>query len=192
MTIHAKCTLFFESADEEGWSEKFYLGSTDITAAQTSMNTIIPLRAAMLASTMNIIYGRVSDVTIKGDSLPPTITMPTAGTYSATGASLLEANTALNVQLFASATQKNRIFLRGLRSDVVVGREYKAPTGFSTAFSAWSSAMITANVVVQHRTVVGPPPVYTYNTVSAINIIGATARKPGRPFGLPVGRRKRP
>jgi hypothetical protein len=182
--------MFFGTPDNEGWSESVYLSATDLIAAQTAMDTLLPLRAALLASTEEIVYARVSDVTVKGDSLLTTVALPVPGTYSPVGASLLEANTALLLVLFANPTQKNRIFLRGLRSDTIVGREYKAPSAFATALTGYKSGLIAANCMTRNRATIGPPPTYTYHVVTSIAVSKATARKPGRPFGLPLGRRR--
>ena|SRR5262249_8505410 len=190
MTVEAKMTLFFSSQDSEGWSESFYFSAATLIAVEDTMNTVIPLRAALMPSDFSIIYGRVSDVAIKGDSLQATgTTFPVVGTYSGAG-DTLEANTALLVVSFATASIKNRIFMRGLTSDVVLAREYQAPSLFTTAFTSWADAIIAGGAVCRHRTAAGPPPVYSYTTTGNITVVLATARKPGRPFGLPVGRRR--
>ena len=191
MSITAKMTLFFESLDAEGWSESTYHSATDINEAATFIVNIVAKRADMLDSHFSIIYARVSDVAVKGDSLvSATQVFPVVGTLLTSG-DQLEANTALNVELFNSASIKNRLFIRGLNSGVVKGREYLGPVNFTTAFTAWSAQQLTNGSQCRHRTSVGPPPVYTYVDTATFSVVGATARKPGRPFGLPVGRRKR-
>jgi hypothetical protein len=192
VTINAKATIFFQSEDEEGWSEGFYISSTDLAAAAGTLASIIPLRAAMMDPHFSMIYSRVSDVEVKGDSLvAPSITFPVVGTLTDAG-DQLEANTALNVEIFASPSVKNRIFIRGLNIAVIRGREYLAPAGFSAAFEAWDLYLTGNGLMCRHRTAVGPPPTYDYVAATGISPIGATARKPGRPFGLPVGRRRVP
>lgn len=188
-----KCSFFFETPDAEGWSESFYLAGATIDVVEPNLTTVIlPARLAMLPTDMQMIYGRVSDVTVKGDSLVCNTPFPKPGTYDFTGFSLLEANTALLAILFATPLIKNRIFIRGLSSDVVAGREYQAPSAFDTAFTSWGSALLANGLVARHRTAVGPPPTYSYTAVTTVSVNKATARKPGRPFGLPVGRRRHP
>ena len=192
MTITARWEIFFQSVDDEGWSEGGYLAALDLPTAASSLDTIITARKALLDPNFSMIYARVSDVAVKGDSLPPASTvMPVQGTYAGVGTTL-EANTALNVLLFADPSKKNRIFMRGLNGKVVAGREYLAPSDWDTAFTAWVSALSTVGEQVRHRTAIGPPPTYAYAVMASSVVIGATARKPGRPFGLPVGRRSVP
>lgn len=188
--VNAKATIFFDSTDSEGWSEKFYLTGADLTTIRGFLDTILPLRLAMLHTSFRAVYARVSDVAVKGDSLLTTVALPAFGTYTpAAGITQLEANTAILAELFASPLIKNRMFLRGLSSDVVNGREYTGITGWETAFTAWGGGLIANGCVARHRTAIGPPPTYSYTTITTVSTVKATARKPGRPFGLPVGRR---
>jgi|SRR5215813_170346 len=191
MSITAKATLFWDSTDSEGWSESFYMTAADITAARSAMDTVIANRLDLAFTTFRLVYARVSDVAIKGDSLVSALNYPLFGTYAPTGPGIvaLEANCALDCQLFATSAIKNRTFLRGLSSDVINGRAYMAPSGWDANFTVWATSMISHTVVARHRISVGPPPTYNYTAVTALHIIGATARKPGRPFGLPRGRR---
>jgi len=190
MSINVRGQMFFTTDDNEGWSEGFYMIATNIAAAQTQLDTLVSQRTGFLSADSSIIYARVSDVAIKGDSLLTTITLPAVGGYAPAGTSALEANSALMVELFASSVLKNRIFLRGMRSDTIIGRSYEPPTGFLTDLNTWITAMLAAGVAVRHRTAIGPPPTYSYTSVTSISAVKATARKPGRPFGLVVGRRR--
>lgn len=189
MSINVRCQMFFTTDDNEGWSEGIYLISTSIASAQTALDAFVPLRAAFLSADASIVYARVSDVAIKGDSLLTTLSLPVLGTYAPAGSSPLEANTAVLLEIFASSILKNRVFFRGLRSDTVVGREFTPPVGFTTPVGAYLTSLMTSGLAVRHRTAIGPPPTYSYTLATSANTVKATARKPGRPFGLPVGRR---
>jgi hypothetical protein len=189
MTINAKMTLFWSTPYNEGWSESFYLGQTDISAAQSHMDTLIPLFQACRTTAHELVYARVSDQAIKGDSLVTTLGLPMFGTHSlGTNEHLLEGNTCLLCTLFASSTVKNHTFFRGLTTDTVQGRLYVTSGWFPTAFSTLAAALIVAAAECRHRTSKGPPPTYTYVPATSYSIIKATARKPGRPFGIVRGR----
>lgn len=189
MSITAKATLFFVSPDSEGWSESFYLSSATINNARTAMDTIIGARLALLADVHKLIYARVSDVAVKGDSLLTQNALPQFGTYPTTGVTVLEANTCVLAELFATSLIKNRIFIRGITGDVVGGREYLAPSAWDTAFTTWGSVLLSNTAQARHRVSVGPPPTYSYTNITSVFVDKATARKPGRPFDLPRGRR---
>lgn len=188
-----RASYYFVTRDNEGWSENLYLSAADIDTAATNAAGYIAPRMDLSPDNVDMVYGKVSDMTIKGDSLiitPATGFFPFIGTWTAdpVGA-YLEANTALLIELLATASRKNRIFLRGLSLDVVTGREYKSPTGYNaklTALFTWLVANVeiaTTNKPVTH------PPVYTFAACVAAYLKGPTARKPGRPFSLPVGRK---
>jgi len=127
---------------------------------------------------------------VKGDSLISGGPFPILGTYTpATPDTSLEANTALLIVIGAGANKHNRIFVRGLCLEVVTGREYRAPAAFVTALTAYLTPMIgfmyVRQQVVPHTT----PPTYTYTVSTAAFLKRVSARKPGRPFALPVGRK---
>ena len=115
---------------------------------------------------------------------------PFVGTYTEdpVGA-FLEANTALLIEMLAGSVNKNRLFLRGLSLDVVTGREYKAPSGFVTALTALTTFLVGTFVVRKQVVPHTVPPSYTYTTMDNAYFKGVTARKPGRPFDLPRGRK---
>lgn len=187
-----KISYFFQTNDSEGWSENYYVQETDIqTAATFGAGNIAP-RMALSPNNVSLIYARASDVAVKGDSLILPGTYPVVGTYTlSTGETPLEANSALMIRIFATALVKGRVFLRGLSSGVIVGRDYGAPALFVTRLAAYFAGWATF-AYVRHRTSKGPPPVYTYVVSTSLLLDGVSARKPGRPFGQPRGRKAQP
>lgn len=185
---------YFSTKDNEGWSENFIVNATDIAAAASQASASIVHRMALSPNNVDMVFGKVSDVSIKGDSLivlPATGTYPFIGTWAEdpTGA-YLEANTALLIEIVTATGKKNRVFLRGLSLDVVTGREFKNPTGYEAALTTWMGDLAGSDRMV--RTQNKPhthPPTYTYTAASEAHFRHVTARKPGRPFGLPVGRK---
>lgn len=187
------CSYYFVTKDNEGWSENFYLQSADISSAATSASQYILPRTALSPDNVDLVYAKVSDVDIRGDSkiaLPLSGSFPYAGTYVADPVgSYLEANTAMLIELIGSPSKKNRFFLRGLSLDVVTGREYKAPAAFDTALTALTTFIVGRFLV---RTQVQPttvPPTYNYDACTDAFFTKVSARKPGRPFSMPRGRK---
>jgi len=188
-----KASFYLNSNDAEGWSENFYVSEADINTAATTAAGYIAPRMALSANNIHMVFGKVSDVTVKGDSLivlPMSGNYPFVGTYTESPAGcFLEANTALLIELLAGATKKNRIFLRGLTLDVVTGRELLSPSGWASGFATWLTFIKThfqvRKQVVPHTT----PPTYTYTDADNAYFQRVTARKPGRPFGEPRGRK---
>jgi len=186
-----KCTMFLASQDNEGWTDNFYLSDTDIDAAVTEFDGFITDRLPLMGPAFSILWARVSDVAVKGDVAILPRTFPLDGTGTPTsGATPLEANTALKITVTATAVIHNRHFFRGLYSDTVDGRVYAAPSWFATAMATWLTRLKT-HTFCRHRTAVGPPPTYSYTAATQADLRGPSARKPGRPFGLPVGAHRR-
>lgn len=185
-------TYFWESGDAEGWSEHFYHQAANIATSQAAMDSLIPLLCALRDDYCNMIYARVSDVTVRGDSLASTLSFPQPGTYTIpVGEHDLEANSAILVQLFATSLLKNHWFLRGLTTSKIKGRSLVPETTWDTNFAAVASVLQGGTYSVRHRTSLGPPPTYSYTSIVTATDERATARKPGRPFGLLRGRIRR-
>jgi hypothetical protein len=139
---------------------------------------------------MFIQFSKVSDVAIKGDSLVVGSGYPKPGTYTPSAANLeLEVNTAILIEILATPAKKNRIFLRGLTLDAVVGREYQSTGPFDTPLQAWITILKTGPMVRTANKPITKPKVYTYANAINAYIGGVTARRPGRPFVLPRGRK---
>src|SRR5712691_4068093 len=175
MPITAKVSFFYRTNDDEGWSESFYFDATDITTAQAAADTGVSPRMALSGPNVNMIYARVSDVLIKGDSLQLTGPFPQPGTYTPDDPDEqpLIANAALMIRWVATSLIKGRTFLRGLPSEVLLGREYAPTTSFTTALNAWQAWVVGTGLTqgkVRHRTSVGPPPTYTYTVIDHAEI----------------------
>lgn len=188
-----RISLFHESSDTEGWSENFYWSGSSINAAQSEMDSLISERVALFGPAFRMVDGRVSDVTMRGNTLFTTHTLPVAGTYVPTsGAVALEANTALMCKMIAVLPRFMRIFLRGLYSDIIHGREYVAPGTWDIALRVLLNRLISNNYQARHRLTPPPHATYNYSPISSIGDLIASARKPGRPFDLLRGRRTVP
>lgn len=193
MAINARASFYFVTKDQEGWSETFFLAGATLQDCATEAAGYQAPRLACSPNNTDMIFAKVSDVAIKGDSLivqPVSGNYPLIGTYSETPTGcFLEANTALLIEILASPLKKNRFFLRGLSLDVVTGREYLHPSGFETAITTLMTWLSTHPQVRTSNKPVTKPPVYTYAAATQAYIQGVTARRPGRPFDTLRGRK---
>jgi hypothetical protein len=185
-----RLSIFYLSNDNEGWTENYYWNGTNLTGAQTQLDSLIGQRVPMLCNHFKIVDGRASDVTLRGAVLFTTISMPQVGTYVLTGTNEpLEANTAIVQRFNAIAPRYAKIYLRGLSSDVIKGREKAVAAGWDAAHSIWTATILGGSFQARHRLTPPPHATYSYSTISADGGILVSARKPGRPFDLLVGRR---
>jgi hypothetical protein len=185
--------LFFQSDDGEGWSEHYLIQQANADLAQATLAGLVPLRCAILDNHFKIVNGRVSDETIHGDSYPVAdIAFPQAGTFTSTGAVALMANAAIKVRLLGDPPLKGLIYMRGLNDIIVVGRHFTGDSTWNIAFGAYAAYLVDpANAF--YMSLEDPPGSGVVSKIAVQHAVvdGVTARKPGRPFGLPVGRRKR-
>lgn len=184
-------SFYFTTIDNEGWSENIYIQSTTVDQAVTTAAGYIAPRMGLSPDNVDMVYGKVSDVAIKGDSK---IVLPTMGNYPFIGTwvadpvgSYLEANTALLIELVSDPSKKNRIFLRGLSLDVVTGREFKNPTGYAAKLTALTT-FLTGTCYTRNKDIADPTG-FSFSQCTDAFFTRVTARKPGRPFSIPRGRR---
>jgi hypothetical protein len=185
-----KASLFLQDESGSGWSENFYITAADIDTAANTFGTTIPELMDLRPPTVKATYGRVSDITVRGDSKAiATISFPVVGTYSLpAGANQIEAGVALLISLVATPTQKNHWFLRGLPSNLLQGRDKQVDATWDANFGTVSADLV-ANYSVYAKSA-SPPPPKSLLIISSVTIIRGTTRRVGRPFALPVGRRK--
>lgn len=184
-----KASLFLQDESATGWSENFYIQSTDIATATAAFETLIPELMDLRPATVSGIWGRVSDLDVKGDSKQASaITFPVVGTYSPPGGETQsEPSTALLVSLVSSATEKNRWFLRGISSNLVEGRSKVPETAWDANFATVVTALKASwSTYVKNPS---PPPTKMLDAITDVSIVRATTRRVGRPFASPRGRR---
>jgi hypothetical protein len=185
-----RLSYFWRSRDDEGWSENFFVTAADIVAAQTQLDALLALLLPLRSSDYTMDYARCSNVAVKGDSLPTTVTLPAPGTYTIpTNEYRLEANSAVLVLIYADPTTKGHWFCRGVTSAQIKGRELQTESTFDTAMAAVLSSLAGGSFLVRSVNTPGPPPTYIYTAVTAASVLRASARKPGRPFVRVRGRR---
>jgi hypothetical protein len=186
--------LFFSSDSSEGWSEHYIVTASDPITASDVIAGLVPLRAACLTNKFQIDNARLSDFAIHGDSYPVVGPIfPVVGTYTTTSEDPNVANVALKVRLLCDPPFRGLIYFRGLDESITSGRSYSAPPAFDSAFNAYK--LYLEDPTNQFQVNLESPPgsgVMAFHGILTVAIYGVTCRKPGRPFGLPVGRRPRP
>ncbi len=185
-----KLTMMLTNDWAQGWSESYYTEQADMGAAIPVLDTLVPLLMSLRTAQNRMLYARASDVSIRGDSQLSTLSFPYVGTYSPSlGVNAISADVGLLVQLFASSKRKNHVFMRGMSDDIITGLVFNSEPAWQASFDFLNSEL-TADCKTQTR--ISPTnPTKQYDNILSVFVVGVHSRKPGRPFGLPVGRRKR-
>jgi hypothetical protein len=181
-------TFFYSSADNEGWSETYTYNGSDIAVVETDAIALMNARLDMVVAQSACDSIRISNIAVHGDAYAVTgITFPAAGNYTDSVLGELEINTALKVRLIGTPPNRNLKYFRGLDLSVVTGRHFLAPSTFMDKFNTWAG-LITApsKWVITYTNSTG---IVTREAITDTYIAGVSARKPGRPFGSPRGRK---
>lgn len=187
-----RLSYFWESLYTEGWSENFYWDGSTLASAQAQLDSLasqlLDLRGA---GWFKMIDARVSDVSIRGNTLFTTIPMPADGTYTApSGTVPLEANVAFYVKLTAVSPYFMRWNLRGLNSAIVTGRAKLPEATWDANFAIVLATLTGGQFQARHRLTPPPHATYSYHAITGGALEKPGARKPGRPFNLLVGARR--
>lgn len=189
--MNAFGTLFFNFS-ATGGSEVYPMVVADYAAALVKLNQIIVNRLATLVSDVELLYARISDSDVKGDSYPTGISFPQPGTFAVAPAdNTYNDALALRVQFNAAVTQRGQRWIRFLPKSQVSNVGVYTPTGPFTAALATHLDYVKNNCSAAHR-IPGAivPPFYTFTPYTGYTITGdLTGRKIGRPFGERRGRR---
>lgn len=189
--------LFFQDKDGGGWSEFWWWHGTSYqdtldSWTSTVLGNMLDLRLAMVCPSISCTYTRVSDSTVKRDTLVKAYTLdqgkgtyePTAGTDSMPG----EVAVLLRLQgVIADAPVFTLKPLRGIPEDCVLDGVYNPTLAFSSALNDFISSFTG-----QGRIVLKTGDTVTETAVDSIVAMHMSRRKTGRPFGLSRGRLMRP
>jgi hypothetical protein len=194
---------FFEDEDDGlGWSEVWYLGVSDFTAAQDIARSWAATRAQILAPDVQITYSRIVG------NLPATAAPRARQQRLATLQRINQLGTAQGAGGRFGDTPWQAVKLRWQSADQSVFRTQLVrglPDAWfdkgddkvgSAAVRAWTQAALAAigANTMQIRHVVGLPVKpdtrpFAYVAPQTLTYEGYTRRATGRPFGLPRGRR---
>lgn len=194
---------FFEDEDDGlGWSEVWYLGTTDFTQAQTAAFNWAQQRALILSPDVTITYSRiVGNLPVNNAVRPRQQRLATLSRLDQVGAQNGAGGrqgdlpwTAAKMRWQSSDKTVFRTqLLRGLPDIWFDKGSDKLAQASLTQWVPGALAIIGANTMqIRHLNPVVPPAtsrVYSYVAPGSGTYEGYTRRATGRPFGLPRGRR---
>jgi len=181
-----QCVLFFgDLAQSFGWTEVYWFAESDIAGAHAKMVLLKDDRINVLPDFYGIFGGRVSDVSITGDSL-----LLTGGPYigavgPATFADVCEPWTALLTREESTSLKRGRHFIHGImQTTFTSNRQYNTTNPEALLWDTFMSFLV-ANTYNRIKTA----GVYGYVPITDAFPLRMVERKVGRPFGLLHGRR---
>jgi hypothetical protein len=186
--------IVFFSGGFGGWSERYFLLSSTPAGALTNLAAVYNARKAILHEDCGIGPAYISDVAIRGDSMPYLVA-PSAGTF-ADALGFLDLDVCFIIKWQVGVFTRNKTFVRGVPLSMTLNGETNFTVPYAALVNDWTNA-VEANCVMpitmRNPT---PPPNYiptSYAPILAGNLVTTLARrKTGRPFGLPRGRRVAP
>jgi hypothetical protein len=189
--VRPKLTVFFQQGIH-GWSENWYL-PTNLFTYQTALTLgqqYVAQRVTMLGAGASITYLRVSDDTVKNDSMVKVITSkdgastaPNSGDYVAE-----DANTALVVRCEGGPLHRRSWEVHGLLDSAI---STLFPLGFNpgdpsiTALTKVGQWLVNNQFCFKVKTA---PNTYVAQPITSVQPVRVGSRKTGRPFGVSVGR----
>lgn len=189
--------LFFQGEDGSGWSEKWWWHADSYQGALDDwkigvLGNLTDLRLAMICPTISCTYVRISDSTVKRDTLVAGFTIEDgAGTYTPTaGTDAMPAEVAILLRLQGTNDGVPAFVLhplRGIPEDCVKDGKMETTTAFNDAWVDFKTALLTKGRMVL-KTLGGP----VATTIDSIEQMHMTRRKAGRFFGQSRGRSMRP
>jgi hypothetical protein len=180
-------TAFLDDGGKAGWSELYYVAADDYAAALQLWGPTAAARVAIMADSYRIVAARVSDPTVRGDSLfDQSPIYPYNGTWPTAGTSVGSAYSALLLRYESGPFRRGMHLLHGVGDDVFHGMLYSPPAGFPGLLTTFA-AQLKLNYYIKQ----GFGPKATYNPITAVIPIRRGDHKIGRPTGLLRGRRLR-
>lgn len=195
MAFRGKVQFFYKCPPQASFSETWYTSDPDYTSLMTSAKAYLALRKEMLGYGVSCVEIRISDDTVKGDSLifVPQNKDGKSSIYTLQADRADKAGMAVDTRCEGGAQRRRILSLRGAPDDLF---DTDFPTGidigfhgFFGAFQAWATFLKGSKFAIRHVTAVGPPPTVELVTITDAIMTQAGYRKPARPFGLARGRR---
>jgi len=177
---------FFNSNEvKNGFSEVYHVEGADYSAAEVSALAMLALRLDMMASDVSLVFARLSDPTVKGDSRIVAANYPLPGTYvDADGVEPLDV--ALLVRTEATALHRGMREVRAIPEGLIKNQTFSTSVAFTAAFTAWKNILLTGPWRLKVKVGVD---LYDYLAYTAVDHNSRVSRrKAGRPFGLYRGR----
>ena len=189
--------LFYQDAAGSGWSEGWWWHADDYQSALDDWNpevlgNLFDFRKKLFTASVKGVYLRVSDATVKRDTMVAGIEVDKGqGEYApAAGTDMLPSDDALLIRLQGTLANKPAFTLRPLRGipeDCVLDGVYKPKPQFAGDLQAFFTQFKTKG-----RMVLKQPNGVASAAIDSITPLHMSQRAVGRPFGLSRGRIVRP
>jgi hypothetical protein len=163
-------------------------------AASSALLSVVADRLPILHTACQIVAATISDIAIRGDSIP-LIGVAESGTFVDT-TGYVDVDVALLIKWTVGVFSRNKTFIRGLPNGQQLDGVYTPTSPYSALVFAYAGAVF-ANCFFPIPGALNPTPppkyLYSYGPASDFTVNHRLARrKSGRPFGLPRGRRVAP
>lgn len=187
-----KGEIFYQHTNGHGFSEVWWLSANDINTAMDDLISIAAARQAMFDSECRVKFWRVSDSTLKGDTLVKPAQTTTLGTYG-TGTPPVTDMMPPEVGLKCRFQHADRYWatriLRMLPEDSIKDGQWDPQAAMTTAFDALKALLpgkVTGLFKPIHEGAPGGDPIV--KALQTITPLSITTHRVGRPFGLRRGR----
>jgi hypothetical protein len=191
VAINYKWQWFFESPDGAGVGEVYWSNQgTSLSTSATAMDTLLTLRLATLPATWYCRYAKAHDLRFPRSVVLSPSKLCSPGTLALVAPDNVP-NQDENCLLMSYRGLSDLIYkkyLHGIGNWTGTGESYGPSAGFATAISAFLD-QFKISCQVPLGFVKGIP--QNNENVTSAQIQGVTTHRVGRPFGQPVGRRRR-
>jgi hypothetical protein len=181
-----KLTIFINhNPTNTGWSETYYLNAATPASALTTAALFVPTRMGCLSNKYSLVYGRVSDMSKKGDGYPLFAILPQLGTFvPATGDGAQPGSALVTRWTDGTGTHTMRV-VHGVPEESVTDGILTPAAPWTTAINNYF-ASIVSNCLMRKKIAIAP--FVSFVALNAITVRYMTVKRVGRPFGLLRGR----
>jgi len=182
-------TLFYQ-LDGSGWSETWALVGIDYAAAAANLDMINTARLSFAPTKVQVIEGRISDSSVRGDSKLVNLTTAEGqwGTPLTDGP--LPPDNTILFRFEAGALKRAMRQFHGVPTSQFSLGVYVPSGPYLTTLASFASTVVPlANIATKIKPTPLAPPFYTFSPYTVGFQRGIANKRVGRPFDLPRGRR---
>lgn len=189
--IDFNCRFQFRTADGFGYSQTLFVTEPDYTSALLRAESMLPFYRDLMDPSFSITNLIVSnDLPTTRDSVVSGAAFPLIGT-AIPGVYNPQSNVALLVRLDASPFLQGRKFMHGVPTEHYPRGDVFAPDIiYQNALNRWFQQLKDLHFEIRHLQAPGTRSPYTYFPINSFKAERMVTRRVGRPFDLPVGRRR--
>jgi hypothetical protein len=180
--------IFYRHTNGHGFQETYWLTTATPATAMTDLVSIATARQAMFDSQCRVVFWRLSDAMLKGDTLVEPASAGVVGTYGV-GQPAITDMMPPEVGLKCRMQHADRYWatriLRMLPEDCITDGEWTPLAPMTTAFNSWVTA-VTAKTTGVFKPIHETPPATNpiIKGLTSVTPLSITTHKVGRPFGL--------